>query len=385
MPACDSFQVAVPMLARVLEYAVMLSVVWTFTGLFPFIHSLTRGGPGYETTTLDYMIYIKSFVSGVNLGEACAIAVLLLLIILALVQARQSTLAVLAVLASVLTLWYYLIFHRKAFFGKLDERWKDVKEAPFWMSAATVLLALIAIGVGIGLGLQSMAANLIAGFIIIFGGKVRKGDWIQVENGMGVVTDIHLVSTRVRTRGNVEYLIPNSTLVSNTIVNYTLSSPLVWTSLSVGVSYDSDPQQVKRILLENRLWFDPRTNTPLYLERTRIGLKDYRQWFRFTAEGVFRLQQEPASAIAACGLLELARWLPDRAQAARYQAAAEQMTQSLYEIYSTRNDPRSNALILHGVYGKPLGHGVDEANLWGDYFYLEALMRLSRPEWEIYW
>lgn len=107
-----------------------------------------------------------------------------------------------------------------------------------------------AIGVGIGLGLQSMAANLIAGFIIIFGGKVRKGDWIQVENGMGVVTDIHLASTRVRTRGNVEYLIPNSTLVSNTIVNYSLSSPLIWISLPVGVAYHSDPQQVKRILLE---------------------------------------------------------------------------------------------------------------------------------------
>jgi ABC-type sugar transport system permease subunit len=79
-----TFQIAVPMLARVMEYAVMLSVVWTFTGLFPFIFSLTRGGPGYETTTLDYMIYQKSFISGNNLGEACAIAVLLLLIILAL-------------------------------------------------------------------------------------------------------------------------------------------------------------------------------------------------------------------------------------------------------------------------------------------------------------
>ncbi len=84
-----TFQIAVPMLARVMEYAVMLSIVWTFTGLFPFIYSLTRGGPGYETTTLDYMIYIKSFVSGVNLGEACAIAVLLLLIILALTVAEM--------------------------------------------------------------------------------------------------------------------------------------------------------------------------------------------------------------------------------------------------------------------------------------------------------
>jgi multicomponent Na+:H+ antiporter subunit D len=73
-----------------------------------------------------------------------------LLIIIALVQARQDALAVLAVLASVVTLWYYLILQRKAFFGKLEERWKNVKEAPFWMSAATVILALIAIGVGIG-------------------------------------------------------------------------------------------------------------------------------------------------------------------------------------------------------------------------------------------
>jgi small-conductance mechanosensitive channel len=106
-----------------------------------------------------------------------------------------------------------------------------------------------AIGVGIGLGLQSMAANLISGFIIIFGGKVRKGDWIKVEDAVGMVTDIHPFSTRVRTRGNVEYLLPNSNLVSTTIVNYTLSSPMVWISLAVGVAYDSDPRQIERILL----------------------------------------------------------------------------------------------------------------------------------------
>ena len=72
-----------------------------------------------------------------------------LLIIMALVQAKEWTLTVVAVLASVLTLWYYLMIQRKAFFGKLDEKWKAVKEAPFWMSAATVLLALLVIGVGI--------------------------------------------------------------------------------------------------------------------------------------------------------------------------------------------------------------------------------------------
>jgi small-conductance mechanosensitive channel len=95
-----------------------------------------------------------------------------------------------------------------------------------------------------------MAANLISGFTIIFGGKVRKGDWIKVEDSIGMITDIHSLSTRVRTRGNVEYLVPNSTLVSNTIVNYTLSSPTIWIALPVGVSYGSDPKVVERVLME---------------------------------------------------------------------------------------------------------------------------------------
>jgi multicomponent Na+:H+ antiporter subunit D len=72
-----------------------------------------------------------------------------LLIIMALIQARRPVLAVIAVLASVLTLWYYLILQRKAFFGKLNARWAEVKEAPFWMAAATVVLALICLALGV--------------------------------------------------------------------------------------------------------------------------------------------------------------------------------------------------------------------------------------------
>ncbi len=72
-----------------------------------------------------------------------------LIIVMALIQSREWSLAVIAVLASVLTLWYYLILQRKAFFGKLAERWTNVKEAPFWMTATTVALALLVLGVGI--------------------------------------------------------------------------------------------------------------------------------------------------------------------------------------------------------------------------------------------
>ena len=72
-----------------------------------------------------------------------------LIIIIALIQAGHPVFALIAVLASVLTLWYYLLIQRKAFFGNLNERWAAVKEAPFWMTAATVLLAALCVAVGI--------------------------------------------------------------------------------------------------------------------------------------------------------------------------------------------------------------------------------------------
>ncbi|MDP2644970.1 MAG: mechanosensitive ion channel [Desulfobacterales bacterium] len=107
-----------------------------------------------------------------------------------------------------------------------------------------------AAGIGIGLGMQHLAANIISGFTIIFGGKIRKGDWVEMEKGIAVVTDIYLRATKLKTRDNIEYLIPNSNLISNTIVNYSLSSPMVRIDLPVGVSYRSDPRQVRTILLE---------------------------------------------------------------------------------------------------------------------------------------
>lgn len=107
-----------------------------------------------------------------------------------------------------------------------------------------------AIGIGLGLALQSVASNMISGFSIIFGGKVRRGDWIQVGDTMGMVNDIHLRSTRVRTRDNIEYIIPNTDLMVNTIVNYTLSSPVIRIDLNFGVSYAEDPRKVEKMVLE---------------------------------------------------------------------------------------------------------------------------------------
>jgi ABC-type sugar transport system permease subunit len=76
-----TFFVMLPMIGRVIEYSFIYSVAWTFTGLFPFIYSITNGGPGYDTTTLDFLVYQKAFREDSALGEACALAVVLLFIV----------------------------------------------------------------------------------------------------------------------------------------------------------------------------------------------------------------------------------------------------------------------------------------------------------------
>jgi multiple sugar transport system permease protein len=77
-----TFYIVVPMISRTIEYAVIMSMVWTFTSIFAFIYSITNGGPGYETSTIDYMIYTKFYQASSNYGFACGLAVILLIIIL---------------------------------------------------------------------------------------------------------------------------------------------------------------------------------------------------------------------------------------------------------------------------------------------------------------
>lgn len=91
-----------------------------------------------------------------------------------------------------------------------------------------------------------------------------------------------------------------------------------------------------------------------------------------------------ASAIAVCGLLEMARRLPEGEERSYYRNAALSILGSLIDGYATIGNDQSNALLLHSVNFKKAGRGVDEACLWGDYFYLEALVRMKR-DWSMYW
>lgn len=106
------------------------------------------------------------------------------------------------------------------------------------------------VGIGTGIGLQQIASNVISGFIIIFGRKLRRGDWIKVGDKLGMVSHIYLRATTIWTRENIEYIVPNADLTSKPVINYTLTSPFVRISVPVDVSYNADPVEVKNILLK---------------------------------------------------------------------------------------------------------------------------------------
>jgi unsaturated chondroitin disaccharide hydrolase len=87
-----------------------------------------------------------------------------------------------------------------------------------------------------------------------------------------------------------------------------------------------------------------------------------------------------AAAIGVCGILELAKHLKSLNQvtkAVSLEASAEEILLSLCQNYTAARHPDSNGLLLHGVYNKPKGRGVNEATAWGDYFFTEALSRFA--------
>jgi unsaturated chondroitin disaccharide hydrolase len=93
------------------------------------------------------------------------------------------------------------------------------------------------------------------------------------------------------------------------------------------------------------------------------------------ADGSGEPKDSSASAIAACGLLELGS--PQQRQ------AANEIVQALMTTCTPQNN--ENTLLLHGTQNRNTHTAVDEGNLWGDYFYLEALIRLNKPDWSPYW
>lgn len=122
-----------------------------------------------------------------------------------------------------------------------------------------------AIAIGFGFGAQNIINNFISGWILMWEKPIRIGDFLEVEGSKGIVEKINTRSTRIRRVDGVHLLIPNSKLLENTVVNWTLVDRLVRTSVSVGVAYGSPARKVAQLIAQAAEEEDAILNDPLPL------------------------------------------------------------------------------------------------------------------------
>jgi len=122
-------------------------------------------------------------------------------------------------------------------FGAIGVAWGHVQ----WLIAAMT--------VGLGFGLQEIFANFVSGLIILFERPIRVGDTVTVGDTIGTVTQIRIRATTITDWDRKELVVPNREFITDRLVNWTLSDPIIRRSFPVGIAYGSDTALAMRTLL----------------------------------------------------------------------------------------------------------------------------------------
>lgn len=119
------------------------------------------------------------------------------------------------------------------------------------VNVASLAVVAGSLGIGIGFGLQEVTKNFISGLTLLLEQKIKVGDFIEIDNLLGHVTEISLRSAVICTVDEKHIVVPNSDLVSNRIINWTYHSTKGWVSIPVSVSHESDPLLVIEVLMDS--------------------------------------------------------------------------------------------------------------------------------------
>jgi len=142
----------------------------------------------------------------------------------------------------------------------------------FGIEIGPLLAGLGIAGLAVGLALQDTLANFFSGIQLLSDKPIRIGEFIALEREdgaiKGFVEEVGWRTTRIRTRGNCTYFIPNKNLGNTLIVNFSRGLADNWkgSSLKIGVHYSANPQQVREVILS--------TIKALQKEDPRIGVQE---------------------------------------------------------------------------------------------------------------
>jgi len=225
--------------------AFLVAAGWIWQGLIPAFHLLDQvalwesaasgaGGASIETVTLKSLLLAL-----VALGLMAAAArnlpgMLQLLVLQHLNLAPGSDFAVTSLLKYVIYVAGLVVACQL-----LGLQWNDLQ----WLVAA--------LSVGLGFGLQEIFANFVSGLIILFEKPVRIGDTVTLGNGVtGTVDAINTRATTLTDWDNKEVIIPNKTLITAQLTNWSLSSRIIRVIIPVGIGYGADTELAQRLLLQ---------------------------------------------------------------------------------------------------------------------------------------
>lgn len=118
------------------------------------------------------------------------------------------------------------------------------------LNLSNVAIVAGALSVGIGFGLQSIVNNFVSGLILLAERPIKTGDWVVTSGGQGRVGRISVRSTEIQTFDGATVILPNSTMITEAVTNWTHRNTKGRIIVAIGVGYGSDPVQVRELLVE---------------------------------------------------------------------------------------------------------------------------------------
>lgn len=155
-----------------------------------------------------------------------------------------------------------------------------VAASGFPLEKLTIIIS--AFGIGIGFGLQNIVNNLVSGLILAFEKPIQIGDIIEVGNRSGTMKEIGVRSSKILTSDGSEVIIPNGDLISQHVVNWTLSNSNRRIELAIATAYGTDINKTKELLkslLSNRDDIMSAPAATVYLNSVSESSVDYKVFF----------------------------------------------------------------------------------------------------------